>query len=100
MNNVVSQGNKLCLLRGDPVKWNCGAVTSLGGEGSRRIVLLDLNQLRFVSECCRGLYALHHVSENGEQSAFPSLGVSFFFWRTSVFCQNFGTSCSVAHKHA
>lgn len=72
----------MCLLRGDAVKWNCGVVTSLRSEGSGILVLLDLNRLIVGSECCHGLYNLCHVSENTEQSAFPSLGVPtvFLLW--------------------
>lgn len=115
----------MCLLRGDAVKWNCGAVTSLRSEGSGILVLLDLNKPRAGSEHCHALHNLCQVSENTEKSAFPSLGVPTFFllwvfcfvlwglfgggwswvvWgvflRASVFCQNFGTSCPVTHKHA
>lgn len=73
------------LLRGDAVKWNCGAVTNLRGEGGGSLVLLDLNKLRAGSECCCALYNFCHVSENTEQSAFPSLGVPAFFLSFVIF---------------
>lgn len=81
-------GNKQCIYSGvNAVKWNCGAGSSLRGEGCGSLVLLDLNTVRVGSDCCCALYNFCHVSENTEQSAFPSLEVPtffllwfFFFW--------------------